>query len=75
LLLGGKCGRPQPANDASLAGTRSLPAQADLLFTGFLKLLHATCDLVRVLRSLSEGSATPDRRWNDNGVSVASFQT
>ena len=49
------------------------PQQDCPLFVRHLKMLHATCDVVRGLWSLSEGSAMRDRRWNANGGSVGQF--
>ena len=43
------------------------------LFVRHSKIAHATCDVVRGLRSLSEGSARRDRKWNANGGSVGQF--
>lgn len=67
------------AGDRSQLMTLRLPAHAACpqhdctLFVCYLKLLYATCDIVRGLWLLSEGSAMPDRRWNDNGGLVGQF--
>ena len=49
------------------------PQQDCPLFVRHSKIVHATCDVVRGLRSLSEGSARRDRKWNANGGSVGQF--
>ena len=49
------------------------PQQDCPLFVRHSKIVHATCDVVRGLCSLSEGSARRDRKWNANGGSVGQF--
>ena len=49
------------------------PQQDCPLFVRHSKIAHATCDVVRGLWSLSEGSVRRDRRWNANGGSVGQF--
>ena len=49
------------------------PQQDCPLFVRHSKIVHATCDVVRGLWSLSEGSVRRDRRWNANGGSVGQF--
>ena len=72
FLPGAKCRRPQPVNDAPLVGTHPACSKIALSLLLFY-LLHATCDVVRGWRSLSEGSATPDRRWMTTECRWASF--
>ena len=64
--------RSQPMTLLLLAHA-ACPQQDCPPFAGFLELLHATCDVVRGWRSLSEGSATPDRRWMTTECRWASF--
>jgi len=66
--------RSQPITPLLLAHAACLQHDC-LLFADSSDFLHGTCDVVRGLRSLSEGSLTPDRRWSDNGVSVGRSQT
>lgn len=49
------------------------PQQDCPLFVRHSKIVHATCDVVRGLWSLPEGSVRRDRRWNANGGSVGQF--
>ena len=67
------------AGDCTQLTTLLLPAHAACpqqdcpLFVRHSKIVHATCDVVRGLWSLSEGSVRRDRRWNANGGSVGQF--
>ena len=69
---GSRCGRPQPANDAPFAGTRSLPAAKLPLFLSHSRSLYATCDIHRFVacgRCLKAwpcqigGERTTEGRW------------
>jgi hypothetical protein len=70
---GGKCRRLHRATTLLLLAHTACPQQDCPLFVRHSKIVHATCDVVRGLWSLSEGSVRRDRRLNANGGSVGQF--